>query len=127
MIKDLKTLLNSMSPKLNKGEYVFCKADFDPSLMPVLVFEEEEGTTLILRKEIADKKMIEYDGAWSWITLTVHSDLEAVGFLAKITEKLAEAGISVNTVSAFHHDHLFVPVEKAEGAMKVLKGIEKTG
>jgi hypothetical protein len=55
------------------------------------------------------------------ITLTVHSSLEAVGFLAAVTVPLAEAGISVNAVSAFHHDHLFVPVERAEDAQLLLQ------
>jgi hypothetical protein len=55
------------------------------------------------------------------ITLTVHSALEAVGFLAAITVRLAEAGTSVNAVSAFHHDHLFVPVDRAHEAMGVLR------
>jgi hypothetical protein len=49
--------------------------------------------------------------------LTVHSSLEAVGFLAAITARLAETGISVNVVSAFYHDHLFVPHDRADEAL----------
>jgi hypothetical protein len=59
------------------------------------------------------------------ITLTVHSALDAVGFLAAITARLAAAGISVNAVSAFHHDHLFVPAERADEAMAILQAISK--
>jgi len=55
------------------------------------------------------------------ITLTIHSDLNAVGFLASITKKLAEKGISVNAISAFYHDHLFVPYEKRIEVIKALK------
>ena len=47
------------------------------------------------------------------------------GFLAKITEKLAGAKISVNAVSAYYHDHLFVSKEKAGLAMKKLKELQK--
>ena len=54
------------------------------------------------------------------VTLTVHSALDAVGFLAAITTRLAAAGISVNAVSAFFHDHLFVPAERAEEAVEIL-------
>ena len=43
------------------------------------------------------------------ITLDVHSSLESVGFLAAVSARLAAAGIPCNAVSAFHHDHLFVP------------------
>ena len=57
------------------------------------------------------------------ITLEVHSSLEAVGFLAAITARLAAAGIGVNPVSACFHDHLFVPAERAEDAMSILEGL----
>lgn len=90
-----------------------------------MAFHEEEGVTFIVEKEIAEKNNLAYDKIWSLITLKVHSDLSAVGFLAAITKALAEAGISVNAVSAYYHDHLFVPEEKKEEAMKVLKKLSK--
>ena len=55
------------------------------------------------------------------ITLNVHSALDAVGFLAAVVSLLASAGISVNAVSAYHHDHLFVPVARADEAMRLLR------
>ena len=63
------------------------------------------------------------NGVWALITLTIHSDLNAVGFLAAITKKLAESNISVNAVSAYYHDHLFVPFEKSKQTMKLLQKI----
>ena len=54
------------------------------------------------------------------VTLTVQSALDAVGFLAAITARLAAAGISVNAVSAFFHDHLFVPAGRAEEIVEIL-------
>ncbi|MGC8878761.1 MAG: ACT domain-containing protein [Anaerolineae bacterium] len=38
--------------------------------------------------------------------MTVHSSLSAVGSLAETTGTLARAGISVNPVTAYYHDHL---------------------
>ena len=72
----------------------------------------------------ADSNAVQYSNVWRIITLTVHSDLETVGFLSTITGELAKNGIGVNVVSAYYHDHLFVRVEKAEAALKVLKQIE---
>lgn len=117
-----------MKPELVRGGYVFCsvtKERFDKRLEPILIFKEDEGTTFILKREVAAAHSIPYSGVWAWITLTVHSDLAAVGFLAAITKELAEAGISMNAVSAYHHDHLFVPIDKAKKAMQILKELSK--
>ena len=54
------------------------------------------------------------------ITLNVHSSLEAVGFMAAISAKLAEKGIGCNPISGYFHDHCFVPAGKEDEAMKVL-------
>lgn len=124
-IRDVKTLLKTMKPELQDGEWVFCtKAEQELNslkLKPLLIFQEKEGTTVIVAKQEAFKHALPFQGIWALITLTVHSDLFAIGFLEAILQKLAAAGISVNVVSAFYHDHLFVPWEKREEAMKILE------
>ena len=124
-ITNLNLLLKSMQPKLVSGKFVFCTIPKNKLLTlkinPLLIFQEEEGVTLIVEKEVADKNKLNYDKIWSLITLNVNSDLSAVGFLAAITPALAKAGISVNVVSAYHHDHLFVPEGKAREATKILQ------
>lgn len=128
-IKDLDRLLKEMRPVLVNGEYVFCtvsEVQFGKlNLNPLLVFREKEGITLVIEKRIADARSLSYVGVWALITLTVHSDLSAVGFLARITSKLAEHGISVNVVSAYYHDHLFVSIEDAEMAMRILNDLPR--
>ncbi len=124
-ISNLNQLLKSMQPKLIVGKFVFCTISNSKlsslKINPRLLFHEEEGVTLILEKEVADKNKLSYDNIWSLITLNVNSDLAAVGFLAAITPALAQAGISVNVVSAYYHDHLFVPEGKAKKALIKLK------
>ncbi|MGY4371427.1 hypothetical protein ACVW1A_007492 [Bradyrhizobium sp. LB1.3] len=75
----------------------------------------------MIPREEAEAAGLSYAFASRLITLTVHSALDAVGFLAAITARLAAAGISVNAVSAFYHDHLFVPADRADEAMAVLQ------
>lgn len=127
--KDLETLLLSMRPKLSERQFVFCNISPDKlstlKMEPLFVFREEEGVTIIIEKWHADSESLDYDDVWSWIALTVHSSLSAVGFLAAITNKLSENFISVNVVSAYFHDHLFVPQEKAHLAMQVLDGLQE--
>jgi hypothetical protein len=119
-----------MKPDLRPGIFVFCTIPPDQpipaALSPLLTFREQEGTTLVIPREEAEAAGLSYAFASRLITLTVHSALDAVGFLAAITARLAEAGISVNAVSAFHHDHLFVPADRADNAMVLLQEMSRT-
>jgi hypothetical protein len=125
--RDLATLLQNMKPRMQPGIFVFCTiapdARIPAALHPLLTFREQEGTTVVIPREEAEAAGLPYAFAARLITLTVHSALDAVGFLAAITARLAAAGISVNAVSAFHHDHLFVPVDRTDEAMALLQSI----
>jgi hypothetical protein len=122
---DLPTLLRSMQPVLCPGVFVFVtlpsRQQPDDGLSPVMVFREREGTTLVVDQAAAQRAKLNAIFPCRMITLNVHSSLEAVGFLAAITTRLASANIGVNPVSAFHHDHLFVPADRAELAMRLLQ------
>ena len=125
--RDLGALLRHMKPELRPGIFVFCTIPPDEripaAVNPLLTFREQEGTTLVIAREEAEAAGLRHAFSSRLITLTVHSALDAVGFLAAITAHLADAGISVNAVSAFHHDHLFVPVDRADEAMTLLQGM----
>jgi hypothetical protein len=127
--RNLKTLLRNMTPEMHEGVFVFCSMSEDreipATLKPLHIFRDRDGTAFIIRREEAEAAGLPYQFASRLITLTVHSSLEAVGFLAAITGRLAEAGISVNAVSAFYHDYLFVPEHRAEEALHHLKNVSK--
>ena len=122
--KNLSSLLASLHPVLAEGEFVFCLLDEAAyrSLKcdPLCFFREAEGFSVVLNKTVADELGFSYDSVWSLITCRVRSSLQAVGLLAKITGRLAEAGISVNAVSAYCHDHLLVPKAEAAEALDLL-------
>lgn len=121
---NLSKLIATMRPRLVDGTYVFVTMaggkPMPDHLEPIMTFREAEGITLILETDEAERAGIAGSFRSRMITLDVHSSLEAVGFLAAITACLARAGMGVNPVSAFYHDHLFVPVERAEEAMRLL-------
>ncbi|WP_182907402.1 ACT domain-containing protein [Microbispora sp. H13382] len=124
---DLHTLLTTMRPRLNPGRYVFTTVDGDvpPGVRPVVTVAEEEGLTLVLPQRDADAAGLTYDYVAGWITLRVHSALEAVGLTAAFAQALAAAGLSCNVVAGFHHDHLFVPYERAGEAVEVLEDLAR--
>lgn len=126
---DLQKLLKGIKPKRNDGEYVYCVLDNSQTaneLSPLCMFQEEEGMTVIIPKQQADIAALPYSTVLAWITLTIHSSLEAVGLTAAVSNALAEANISSNVVAAYYHDHLFVPTQDANKAIRVLENISRT-
>ncbi|MEO0340343.1 MAG: ACT domain-containing protein [Bacteroidota bacterium] len=124
MESNLRRLIEMMQPQLHPDPYVFVTQDSsaEVSYGDVLCsFKEEEGITLILQKPIADQYSFDYNYEAAWITLSVQSDLDAVGFTAYFSRLLGDAGISCNVVAAYYHDHIFVPWELGEKATEILK------
>ncbi|MFF7776653.1 ACT domain-containing protein [Streptomyces tanashiensis] len=120
--RDLTRLLAGMRPELDPGRYVFTTVDgpAPAGVAPVVTVTEPEGLTLVVRQEEADAAGLGYDYVAGWITLRVHSALDAVGLTAAVAGELAAAGMSCNVVAGFHHDHLFVEHDRADEALAVL-------
>jgi hypothetical protein len=124
---NLQTLLASMQPQVHPAVFVFCTLPYTTSLpeavAPLCQFREAEGITLILEQAIAERHHLPYQYPCRLITLTVHSSLTAVGLLATIAQALAAKGISVNVISAYYHDHLFVPCDRVDEAIACLHSL----
>lgn len=125
---NLDALLKTMTPELQPDVYVFVtlyNGTIPNDIKPRMIFQEPQGTTLILRKSEAQEAGLAYEFPCRMITLAVHSSLEAVGFMARITSALAKHDMGVNPVSGFFHDHLFVPEGREDDAMRVLREISQ--
>ena len=122
---DLATLLASLSPELLPGEFVMATvaAEIAASLPAHAVIREAEGITVVLAREEADAAGIVYDFVARWITLTVHSSLDAVGMTAAFAASLTREGISCNVLAGFFHDHLLVPADRADDAVRALRAL----
>jgi len=123
--KDIATLIKHMQPVLDDDEMVFCtlapKIAEDYMSLSQGYYVEPEGITVIIGRHLADLNGLPYDVVFRRISLKIHSSLEAVGFLARITEVLAAQGFSVNVVSAYFHDYLYIKTEEADNALNTLK------
>lgn len=126
---NLSRLLTSMRPALDPDTFVFAVLPagrpIPDAVEPLMTYREAEGLTLVLRREDAMAAGLEHAFPCRLITLEAHSSLEAVGFLAAILPALASAGMGVNPVSAFFHDHLFVPADRAEDALAILERLTR--
>ena len=122
--KNLAVLLRDLNPVLHQGEFVFSLVEHVENLdLNELVcwFREEEGITIIVSRNYADRIGLNYSFVASWITLKIHSSLEAVGLTAAFSKALADEGIGCNVVAAFYHDHIFVNWADSAKAIQVLK------
>lgn len=120
--RNLQTLLASLHPVLREGEFVYALWPHGRPLVDGVeaAVREAEGLTVVLPRDEADRQGLPYDFVAAWITLQVHSELEAVGLTASVSKALTDAKISCNVLAGFHHDHLLVPVADAARALEAL-------
>ncbi len=120
---NLSVLIKNMQPVLNNGLFVFCSLPAQTAIdfhRIVFFFREQEGVTIVVEKVYADTKGFEYTAVFAWITLHIHSALEAVGLTAAFSNTLADNHISCNVIAGYYHDHIFVQQELGERAVAVL-------
>ncbi|WP_341291464.1 ACT domain-containing protein [Catalinimonas locisalis] len=129
-VTKLADLVKNMSPRLNDGEYVFVTVKDISSIDRADTlgeFKEAEGTTVVMEKKKADEYKLSYEYVASWITLMVHSSLEAVGLTALFSAELARHQISCNVVAGYFHDHIFVDQKDGEKVVQILNALAKRG
>ena len=127
-VSDLTELLRTLRPVLNDGNYVFAVLPHDAdsgALEPLATFRVNEGVTVVVAEERAQLAGLRVLFRAAWITLTVHSDLQAVGLTAAVAGALTRANISCNIIAAAHHDHVFVPAESARAAIEALQALQR--
>jgi uncharacterized protein len=110
-------------PDLAADQYVFAATGAgEPPLgvAPFAVIREDEGLTLILTRDDADRAGLAYGYVAARITLRVDSALSDVGLTAMFSRVLADAGISCNVIAGLAHDHLFVEWDQGARALALL-------
>ncbi|MEP5936691.1 MAG: ACT domain-containing protein [Erythrobacter sp.] len=126
---DAAALISQMDPVLGEGPYrfVLVTRELAPQVLGAAIgtFREAEGITAIIPSALAQE--LELSGLdLAQITLQVVSDLADVGLTAAVSGVLAEAAIACNVVAAFHHDHLFVPWDRKDEAIGLLKELQRS-
>lgn len=119
--RDLGRLLSGMRPVLDPRPWGYALAPpGTPAPWAWAQVAEDEGLTLIAPLDQFDGQGWPVQGPFARITLTIHSALDAVGLTAAISTTLAQAGISANIVAGWHHDHIFLPRDRAAEALALL-------
>lgn len=122
---DLSRLLATMKPVIAGRDWGYATAKGAPPQVDGLFASvaEDEGMTLIAPFAALVAVGLAPEGPMARITLTVHSDLAAVGLTAAVSTALARAGISANMIAGFYHDHIFLAAERADEALMILREV----
>ena len=124
-VRDTQAMIRGMAPVLDPATWHFCTTQ-RPALADrarphaLTVFDEAEGVSLVLPRDVASELGFALDMPMRRITLTVQSALDGVGLTSAVAAALTKADIPCNVVAAYHHDHVFVPRDRAEAAMTIL-------
>jgi hypothetical protein len=119
---DLARMLASLDVEQQPGLFTFVTGEW-PGLRnkAKAIVEEAEGVTLVVTVADAVEVGAPVDFVAVWLTLTVWSSLESVGLTAAFATALANSGVPCNVIAGYHHDHLLVPVDQADEAIRVLR------
>ncbi len=128
---DLATMLASIAVHREPGTFCFisdASSDIAPELaaQSLATVREAEGMTHVVPVEAARSHGIEPHYEAAWLTLEVHSALEAVGLTAAFSRALADARLSCNVLAGFHHDHLLVPADQANDAIAAIESLRES-
>lgn len=122
-------MIANMTPVRRPGAFVFatskdCMNVADIGKDAIACFLEDEGTSYILPVSVAEYHKLPTDQPMGCITLNVYSSLEGVGLTAAVSAALGQNKIPCNMVAAFHHDHVFVPINMCERAIEILLSLQ---
>lgn len=124
---DLGRMLANLDAQARPGDFVMVTFEEAPPLTVDALVQEREGVTVVVKREIADSQSWDYDVVLSWITLQVHSSLEAVGLTREVSRALAEEGIPANMLAGYFHDHVLVPSDRRADALSALGSLSARG
>jgi uncharacterized protein len=124
--RDLQAMLRTLSVERRPGSFCFVDQDqVPPGAVVHATVAESEGTTAVVDRSSSSTWAGAPEFVAAWLTVQVHSSLDAVGLTAALSGALAKAAIPCNVLAGLHHDHLLVPESQADQAIEVLRGLRE--
>ena len=138
--RNLDEALAGMSYSLDPGTFVLVGFADEPGPLdlaalreaPSQLIREAGETSMLVRKEaLAGLRSRHLDlrseGPLLWIRFDSPMGWEVVGFLARVTEAMASAGIPIGAVCSYSRDHLFVNTKYEAAVLRTLSRLFPRG
>ncbi|WP_133479129.1 ACT domain-containing protein [Cognatilysobacter segetis] len=87
---------------------------------------EAEGITYVVPEAFARAQGEPPGFVAAWLSLRVHTALDAVGVTAAVAGVLAERGIACNVLAGHFHDHLLVPAARRDDAVAAIRRLRSS-
>lgn len=125
---DLAAMLKTITVTVRPDTYVVVSLPLGQQAPRVgediaAVIMEDEGATVVTTLKQATHSGWDHHFVASWLTIQIHSSLEAVGLTAAFSRQLGRAAIPCNVIAGFYHDHILVPVDKTDAAVEVIESL----
>ena len=123
---DLATMLGTLDVEPRDGTWTLLTRRMPDAALDAQAaarIDEREGITYVVPEHVAREQGESPRFVAAWLTLRVHSALDAVGLTAAVSRALADAGIACNVLAGFHHDHLLVPAARRADAIAALHAL----
>lgn len=123
MFRGIDKIIKQSSFTVHDGRYIYAKASKAPQIdNHFLVSKDKDEITVVTKEEnLKELDLIEKNkDFYSLIELKVSVPFYAIGFLATVSNAIAEEGINILFVSTYSKDYALVRIEHADKAIKKL-------
>lgn len=85
-----------------------------------VIEDKKEITVVIDESKVKEEDVIEMEKGWKILTFDMVLPFELVGFMAKVSEVLAEEKIGIFVISSYSTDHILIKEKDLQKAIKKL-------
>lgn len=122
----LPSILSTLDVLIRPGSFVVLTTrtpDAAADAVAEARISEAEGITYVVPEAFARARGEAPGFVAAWLSLKVHSALNAVGVTAAVAGVLADRGIACNVLAGAFHDHLLVPIARRDDAIAAIRSL----